>query len=344
MNPASTPARVVAACDPSLSARMARRVPLLYAEGPSPADDRPGHVRAGSGVARVGGHLVVVQDDAHFLAIVAPDGRAHALALPPGADGGRQFDDRRGNKHLKMDLEACFAAPDDDGRPLFVALGSGSSSRRERVVVARGLDAPQPSDGGAVVVREAGALYAALRGAAGFAPGEMNVEGACYVGGRVRLFGRGNGASRDGHASLDATCDLDWPALRAYLADPERAGAPVPSDVVQYALGEIGGLRLGFTDATAAGERRILFCAAAEDSPDATRDGRVSGSAVGLIDERGHARWTLVLDENGQPFAGKAEGLALVPGEPAQIQLVIDQDDPDAPSVLCDVTLGGEWG
>ena len=50
--------------------------PLHYGEGPNQQLDRPGHVRAGSGVVVVdtkhGKKLVVVQDDASFLAVVDP--------------------------------------------------------------------------------------------------------------------------------------------------------------------------------------------------------------------------------------------------------------------------------
>ena len=40
------------------------------------------------------------------------------------------FDDVRGNKKLKLDLEACIVLP--DGR--LVAFGSGSSPQREKIV------------------------------------------------------------------------------------------------------------------------------------------------------------------------------------------------------------------
>lgn len=342
--PTAAPARVVAACAPALTARIVRRVPLCYEGGADPALDRPAHVRAGSGLGRVGDQLVVVQDDANFLALIAPEsGLARPVPLPAGADGRRQFDDGRGNKRLKMDLEACFVAPGEEGEPLFVALGSGSTDRRERAVVAAALDTPHAAR---VVVRDARALYAALRGAPGFAPGEMNVEGACYVNGRVRLFGRGNGAAREGYPSLNATCDLEWPALRAYLADPEHAPPPAPTNVVQYRLGEIDGLTLGFTDAAVVGAgagARVIFSAAAEDSPDATRDGRVSGSVIGVIDARGHASWAPVLDTDGRPFAGKLEGILAAPGDAGRLHGVIDQDAPDVPSELCEVALGGGW-
>jgi hypothetical protein len=60
----------------------------------------------------------------------------------------------------------------------------------------------------------------------------------------------------------------------------------MPFDVVQYELGTIGNSGLSFTDATTGWgsdgvARPVLYSAAAEASPDATRDGEVVGSAIG---------------------------------------------------------------
>jgi hypothetical protein len=334
-------AHVLASPDPTIGARVVRRVPLLYADGPAHQLDQPAHVRAGSGITRVDDQLVVVQDDANFLALIDPaTGEARAVPLPPGDDGRRQFDDRRGNKHLKLDLEACFVAPDERGESMVVAIGSGSTSRRERIVTAR---PPMSAEG--IVLHDAATLYAALRADPGFAPGELNVEGAVYADGVVRFFARGNGAARDGQSSADATCEIDWAALRRYLMAAGAQPAPEPRRVIRYTLGEIDGLALGFTDAAAvAGQPQLtLFSAAAEDSPDATRDGRVAGSAIGVLEAGGRARWTLLRDEGGHPFPAKVEGVLAVPGAPRQLHVVVDQDDPDAPSELCVVELTGPW-
>jgi hypothetical protein len=67
---------------------------------------------------------------AGYNAGTAPSDRTGAfrpLLLPQGEGGRRQFDDRLGNKAAKLDLEAGVVLP--DGR--FVALGSGSTARRE---------------------------------------------------------------------------------------------------------------------------------------------------------------------------------------------------------------------
>ena len=322
--------------DPALAARVVRRTPLRYRDGPHEGLDRPGHVRAGSGLARVGNRLVVVQDDANFLAVVDPDsGEADAVPLPAGEGGRRQFDDTRGNKHHKLDLEAVFVAPDANGEPLLVALGSGSTEKRERIVVACWRDAAPPT----ITVHDSSALYAALRADADFAPGELNVEGAVYVDGVVRLFARGNGAASDGRG---ATCEIAWEAFRTHLV--HGGPAPSPTRAIGYVLGDLDGLALGFTDGAVASDgRTVLFAAAAEDSPDVTRDGRVAGSVIGALGVGASARWALLHDATGGPSIAKVEGIVAVPGASHQLYAVVDQDDPEVPSELCTIELGGDW-
>jgi hypothetical protein len=322
--------------DPRLTARILRTAPLLYTEGADPELDRPAHVRAGSGIAWVGVRLAVVQDDAAFLALVDPVTiEVRAIALEAAEGGVRQFDDGRGNKHLKADLEACVTVP-HEGAEVLLAFGSGSTSKRERVLVARRLDTAEP----AVEMVDASPLYALLRAERRFSGSEMNIEGAALVGSVLRLFNRGNGAARDGHLPVDASCDLPLAALLAYLGDPSGP-PPVPENVVQHELDAIDALRLGFTDATARGGT-VYFSAAAEDSPDATRDGRVAGSVLGVLEEEG-GRWTLLVDTAGAPFDGKVEGIAFWRDRSDRLWAVADADDPQRPSELCEIELSGDW-
>jgi hypothetical protein len=321
--------------DPSLAARVVRSVPLLYREGADPSLDRPAHVRAASGMARVGGRVAVVQDDANFVALVDPEtGRAMAVTLPAGEDGARQFDDLRGNKRWKMDLESCEVLRGADGRGMLAGFGSGSSPMRERIVLVRGLGAGDAE----VEVVDASALYARLRAETDFAGSELNIEGVALVGGTLRVFNRGNGAPHGDLHPVDATCDLDLAALLAFLRDPSRP-PPEPRNVTQYALGDVDGFPLTFTDAAAYGDA-ILYTAAAEDSPDATRDGPVSGSAIGIV-RGGEARFCVVTNADGSRYAGKIEGI--LPRAPGRAWVVIDRDDPTVPSELSEVVLQGEW-
>jgi hypothetical protein len=338
---------VRARVEPSLGARVIGRTSLLYARGADRSLDRPAHVRAGSALARLGGQrLAVVQDDACFVAILDGVGGPRAAVAVrdvqlPATEGVRLFDDTRGNKKLKLDLEACLVV--DDGA-LLVAFGSGSTDARERVVLIEEPGTPDPR----VVMVEARTLYATLRGNAELAGSELNVEGAAIADDDVLLFQRGNGAPAGGRLPVDATARLDRRALLAYLQglrDPAHAPpCPPLRDVRQWDLGTIDGVRLTFTDGVAMRGRWTGFLACAEASPDATRDGPVSGVALGRLDDRDQvAELAPITDERGAPLRDKAEGLTFDDADPRRAWLVVDRDDPAAPAELLELTLGDGW-
>jgi hypothetical protein len=321
-----------------LVARVAACTPLRYQAGAHLALDRPAHVRAASGAAFIAGRLAVIQDDANFIAFIdLATGVVDSIALPAGIDEKRQFDDERGNKRFKLDLEACVAVPGKLG-PRFVAFGSGSSSAREQVVLVDGIAAGAPD----LTVVHAHRFYESIRHERAFAGSDLNIEGAVFRDGQLTLFGRGNGAPADDRLPLNATCVFDWAALERHLGAPNVSAPPTPRHITQYDLGSIDGIPLGFTDAVVWGEE-VLFAAAAEDSPDARRDGRVAGSVLGLITVDGHVRQCPIAYVGGTPYRAKVEGLAVTDDQPPQLYALIDQDDPSAPSELCVIELSGDW-
>lgn len=333
--------RVIAAVeDAALRAQIVRRRPMRYVGGADPRHDRPAHVRAASGVVWAGTHLAVIQDDASFLALVdSATGLAHSVPLPVSPGGARQFDDTRGNKAEKLDLEALAVVPNAGGT-LLAAFGSGSLAPRE-IVVMIALEDGGPGD---VTVRPAAALYAQLRDAAAFSGSELNIEGAVFVGDAIRVFGRGNGARMGDVVPVNASCDLPWLELASYLENPAAVAPPAPRAITQYALGALNAVPLGFTDAARGWGDSVLYAAAAEASPDATRDGAISGSVIGVIEPGGlTARWTALIDETGQPFTGKVEGVALDPRERGRLIAVVDSDDHARASELLEIAIGGPW-
>ena len=322
--------RVRATLDPDLHAVLDDMVPLVYAPGAAAAaEDVPPHVRAASAMRRLGSRLVIVQDDVNVLALHREGGRAGAVLLPAGEGGHRAFGDARGNKHAKMDLEACAALP--DGR--LVAFGSGSTPRRERLVVLGPAGMPR--------VVEAGDLYAMLRRDVAFAGSQLNVEGAVVADDALTLFQRGNGAPVAGMVPVDATGELPLAEFTRWLD-----GAPtLPrlQNVNQYDLGEASGVPFSFTDAALAPDGRMAFLACAEASPDAYRDGPVHGCRVGFITS-GRARMTEIRHTDGSPVSLKLEGLEPWPDEPGTFHVVADRDDPDEPAILGRLTVGGVPG
>lgn len=324
--------KVRAERDDALAAVIVEERSLMYREGPDATMDRPAHIRAASGLASVPGGIALIQDDTNFIVVLTESGEHRVtLPLPEGEGGLRQFDDARGNKKFKLDLEACVAVQ-ARGETWMLALGSGSKRRREQVAIVRGWDA----DSLRVSLVHVPRLYDTLRRERAFAGSELNVEGAVVLGDRVRLFGRGNGEARAGLRPINATCDLDAETLLAHVLDPASSPPPAPTNITAYELGATGDVPYTFTDATAWRDS-LLYCAAAEASPDATRDGPVGGSALGII-EGGSARWTPVLHASGAMFTGKIEGLATAPGI-NRLYAVVDADDPASASRLLTIEL-----
>ncbi|MEB2312181.1 MAG: hypothetical protein OZ928_10060 [Polyangiaceae bacterium] len=288
------------------------------------ADDVPSHVRAASALRRWGDQLVIVQDDVSALALVDEDtGEVSSLLLPPSTAGQRSFSDARGNKDEKLDLEACAVLP--DGRLL--VFGSGSTAARERVVL---VDSKRR-----VRVVDAAPLYRALRTHPALGDAELNLEGAVVCGARLRLFQRGNGLRLTGALPTSVIFDVELEALLRLL---DAASATMPEIVAAHPveLGSANGVRFGFTDATLLPDGRVLFLAAAEDSPDAYRDGPVSGARVGLLDGE-RVVVADVLEEDGTRTARKLEGVEVAGaqgGEALELWVVSDPDDAEIPAAL----------
>jgi hypothetical protein len=306
--------------DPRLGLRIVASRTLTYDTTAEPHDDRPAHVRAGSGLALHAGRLVVIQDDASFFGIVTPDG-VSAQKLPRGLDGRRRFEVAIGNKLDKLDLESCVAIDDE-----LWAFGSGSLPIRDKLCrVSAGISR----------VIDAGPLYARFREALN---GVLNLEGAARVVtgelDELWLFHRGNCGSTD---PGPAVIRVRTAALRAWVA----ATAPMPAIVALdgYALGGPPSGSFGFTDAVAIGDQ-VLYLACAEASPNAVDDGAILGSQLGVIHASG-VRCAPLSAVDGSPI--KAEGIAFDPQRPDHLWVVADPDDTEQPAILFDVELTGPW-
>ncbi|PSQ98232.1 MAG: hypothetical protein BRD48_07865 [Bacteroidetes bacterium QS_9_68_14] len=329
-----------------LTARIVRSSPLTYDRIDDGAAEEgrveaPGHVRAASALVRLIDRFALVQDDANFLGLVDSDTHeVRGVPLPPAPDGARVHDDQAhtGDVGSKLDLEACASDPGAN-REYLVAFGSGSHKTAEWVVT---VDWQDKDHDGAPDTRliETPAFHGRLRQDRAFAGSGLNVEGAVFMGPeRLRLFQRGNADPRGDLQPVDATGDLSWPALKAYLADPIGTAPPAIENVIQYELGDLHGVRLTFSDAEALEEGITLFSASAENE----ETGEIVGSVLGIIDADGEARWAELLDEGGEPFEGKVEGLSRKPGETDHVYFVIDSDDADRASRVYEADLDGPW-
>ncbi|WP_258726886.1 DUF6910 family protein [Cellulomonas sp. NS3] len=294
-------------------------------------------VRAASAVVAFGGGWLVAQDDATHAAWVRPGGVTPVRALPP-VRGLDTFEEARGTKALKPDLEAAFVVPDGllgdlpGGDGAVVLLGSGSSPARVRgcLLRARGAaDAEQP------LVADLAPLYAAVARRLGIEVDLLNLEGACVVGDVLRWFQRGLPDAGVPTASVD----VDVRALLAALVgDARPADVPVTGER-RYDLGCARGVGLAVTDAVLLADGAVLVSAAAEDTPDPRDDGPVVGSVLAVLDDG------LVRDRVDLPHVhggvAKVEGLGVVEhtGDGVRLLATVDADDPTAPSLAVGLRL-----
>lgn len=273
-------------------------------------------VSAASGLARVGRRLYVVADDEHHLGVFDMAGQGGPARVPLFA--GELPEEAKARKDAKPDLEALVALPvcpgfADGG---LLALGSGSRPQRQRAALldfgplgelmqpARQIDlAP---------------LYAPLHAR----HAQLNIEGGFVSAGRFCLLQRGNAAHPD-----NVLIAYDWAATQAWL---NGGPPPLALSSTAYALGDIDGVPLCFTDGAALPDGGWVFCAAAEATEDNYADGPCRGSAVGLVAADGRLRgvWPLSL-------RCKAEGVvAHVENGGLQLLLVTDADDRGEPALL----------
>ncbi len=299
--------------DPTLSGHLALGTP-----------DATGrmHVSAASGLATAGGAAWVVSDEYGELA------RFDQLTTPGALLSGLS------RQKKKPDLESLVRIPDaTGGGSLLVAFGSGSARNRGRALV-QSVNAAGNTVG-APIAADLAPLFAALDERL---PLQPNFEGLALrqgaQGAELLLFHRGKMV-----ADVNTIFRLDAARTIAAL----RAGAAVPADVVlgqaTVDLGMLGGERLGFADARTLADGRIAFIASAEGN-DATGDGPIKGSVVGILD----ANFAV---QALRPLTGparKVEGLELTreldpTAAATSFTLVTDPDDPTKAAEVLTVDL-----
>lgn len=279
-------------------------------------------VTAASGIAPLGDGWLIVQDDATFAAWRRSSGTT-PVRLLAAVEGRERFSESEGTKALKPDLEVACPA-EVDGRPAVLLLGSGASARRTRGVLVH-LEGGQP----AARAGELGTLYRRVAERLGLALDQVNLEGASRHEDAVRWFNRGNLAAGVPSASVQ----LPVEALVAAVLGRAGAGAVPVEQPHVYDLGAVDGVGLAVTDAIALPDGRLLLSAAAEDTPNAVDDGPVVATALALVDGERVLSVARIPEVGGRVH--KVEGLALrgLRGDEVHLLAVVDDDDPDLPSV-----------
>jgi hypothetical protein len=287
-------------------------------------------VRAASAVAPFGDGWLVVQDDATHAAWLRP-GSVTAVRVVDPVDGLEVFSSAAGTKHLKPDFEAACTVS-VNGTDGVLLLGSGSTGARMRAsLVTLGAAGP------AFTVAGLEPVYRKVAAALGLRDDQLNLEGACVVGDRLRWFQRGNVTVGTPTACVDVgLAELVGAVTGAIGVDRVEVG-----DVRRYDLGAVGGVALAVTDAMSIAGGRVLVSAAAEDTPNAVDDGPVVGSALALLDDEGVLAIAAIPDSGrGAP---KVEGLTVhaTTADGLRLLAVVDADDPAVPSEQ--LTLRVRW-
>lgn len=327
--------KIKAELDSDLEVKIVNSTPMKYREGKDVELDRPGHVRAASSVARVAEYLVIVQDDANFLALIEEDHEhVESIALPAGPGGNRVFGSERGNVGDKLDLEGCVSVPGSHGEQL-LSMGSGSDESREWVLLVE-LDGKGGEEHNIDLI-DADRFYSYLRTEKEFCGSGLNVEGVIFDGREtVMLFNRGNSEPEGDLQPVDTIAELSWAQLEKHLENPGAVDPPELTNIKQYDLGEIDGVRLTFSDGNYLKDG-ILYSASAEGEGD-----YIAGSSIGII-RSDTVRWAEVIDEDGTAFEGKIEGLIVDPDDHYTVYFVIDDDQADQPSEIFEAKLQGSW-
>jgi hypothetical protein len=294
----------------------------------APQSDRDAHLSAASGLVRSGDHLYVVADDENHLGVFSAINHATPGALVRVLRGDLP-DGLKKRKAAKADFEALAALPAFSGYPCgaLLAIGSGSrSNRMNAALISLDKNGHVHRDNERPRLIDFSPLYVVLQETFE----TVNIEGAFVSGDYLSLLQRGNkGLGRNSRIRIALAPLLDCVARGADAVDDTFV------DVLDFSLGSINNVVLGFTDAAALPDGGFVFTAAAENTDDSYADGPCAGAAIGVIgaDDTLHRIWQIE-----EPI--KPEGVtAQVTANGLELLLVTDADDASVPAKLFATTI-----
>lgn len=286
---------------------------------------RQSHFSAASGLVHIGDYLYIVADDENHLGVFLREGDEQGFLFPVFAGDLPLIAEER--KAEKPDLEVLTLIPPSKKYPYgaLLALGSGSKKTRERGVIVRIDDRGNLDE---IEVIDLSGLYDQLKEEIG----KINIEGAVIIDGDIILFQRGNKKN-----NVNATLRMSLTQFYKFVFSDKKSKHKPDITITHYELGDIGGVPLCFTDATALPNGVIVFSAAAENTSDAYLDGVCMGSIIGIINNDGTLHSTKTIDK-----LVKAEGIeAQVVDAKVHLLLVTDADDETTPAQLYSAELLG---
>jgi len=305
-----------------------RQVGTLALE-PRSSPGEASYVASASGVVRRAEYVYVIADDELCLAVF--DASSDEPGRLKRVLSGTLPADEDGRSEAKPDLEALTTLPPIEGSPYGALLGLGSGSAPERD---RGFAWRLQADGsleGDPIELDLAPLYGLLRDRLA----TLNVEGAAVMGDELWLLQRGNSAHGE-----NVVVALSCAEVLESLERDRTLAAEEFQRVLGFDLGELHGVPLTFSDASALGGEMLVFTASAEDSSGTHGKGAILGSVVGTIDLAGEVRRLRTIERKY-----KVEGVhAVLDSGVVTMTFVCDQDDPATASPLLSATMGLEVG
>lgn len=302
-----------------LPVRKIRDLTLEAAQG----DEHSANVSAASALVHLGSTLFVIADDEKQLSIFPDEARTPGYQIQilsgkvPGSDEERA--------KTKPDLESLEVLPPWDGSPWgsLISLASGTKHRDRAVLIPLGPDQMPTGDSHELDVSP---LYDELRSKIdGF-----NIEGCAVRGDTLHLFQRGNS-----EGSKNARIDLSIAAVQEAVAESRPIVPQHVIGIANYDLGQLQGVKLCFSDASPLSDGRLVFTCSAETSGGGGDDGRIAGSAIGMMERDGKVSMVEPVD-----LEVKIEGMtAMMVDDAIRVLLVTDGDDPTSPSPLMEAML-----
>lgn len=273
-------------------------------------------IRAASGLVKRGPNFFVIADDDLSLAVfqIEEDANIDFVPLVPGILPENK-DER---KKLKPDWESLTLVQFDQVEAL-LAIPSGSTANRRQGCLIE-LTATGSVVNSSPLKIDFSSLYQELSRTFS----ELNIEGACFQGNKLKLFQRGNGLK-----AQNAIIDLDAKGILSDILSHRPVQENWLLNIKDYTLGDLNGCRLDFTDACAIGDK-IWFLAVAENSASTYEDGEYNGAILACLDNSGK-----ILNRYKIECSQKPEGL-WVESKEGQLHfyIVTDADDPSIYSLL----------
>lgn len=249
-------------------------------------------IKAASGLVKIENTFYVIADDEVSLADFKFEGHTQARYIKLLE---KQIPrDAAERKKQKPDWESLVQLDLPQDEKILLAVPSGSTENRMTGAFVHLDKAGQVDESYKPVIVDFSEIYNALKTRLA----ELNIEGACVLNGRLKLFQRGNGAE-----GKNAIIDID---LAGFCNDLENAGAIKAQHILavtKYNLGHLDGHKLDFTDACVVNDR-IWFLAVAEESQSTYEDGQYYGAIIGCLDSSGKEMARYEID-----CATKPEGL-----------------------------------